>query len=632
KKVYEIDSSAQAVVLADIGFSTIEGNDKGWFSLVHKHFKRVHILNKNAYDLANVSIGIYTNGEAEEELDKLKAITYNLENGKVVETKLDVKSNVFKDKIDKNLVVKKFTFPNVKEGSIIEYEYILNSDFLTNLQPWVFQGEYPCLWSEYNLGIPDFFKYLFITQGYLNYDIKENKQNRSNFGISVPGGTGRNENLTFFANVTDYRWVIKNSPALKEENYTTTIKNHIQKIEFQLSEQSQPLKDHRYIESWPKVSEQLLERESFGLQLNKDNGWLNDLIKPLVTGVNSQSEKAKRIFEYVRNNFTCTDHSGSYLSQTIKNVVKTRNGNVAEINLLLIAMLKHEKIQADPVILSTRTHGATYSLYPLLYQYNYVICKIEIDGKAIYLDATEPLLGFGRLPIRCYNGPARVINKDAPLIDFSAGSLLETKVTSVFIVNDEKGNLIGSMQQTPGYYESFRLRDRIKEKGKEQLQKDIKQAFITEIEISNFQLDSLDKTEEPFFIKYDFDIKEEKADIIYLYPMFGEGYKENPFKSAERAYPVEMPYAFDETFNLQLDVPIGYVVDELPKSMIVKLNEENEGIFEYRISHSGGVISFRSRVRISRAFFLPEEYEMLREFFNLVVKKQAEQIVFKKKN
>jgi hypothetical protein len=340
---------------------------------------------------------------------------------------------------------------------------------------------------------------------------------------------------------------------------------------------------------------------------------------------------AKRIFNYVRDNFTCTDYSRHSTDQTLKNLVKSRNGNVAEINLLLTAMLRYEDIIADPVLLSTRSHGSTYPLYPILSQYNYVVTKAEIDGKTFYLDATEPRLGFGRLPLRCYNGPARVINNEAALIEFNADSLMEAKISTVFISNDEKGNLIGSMQQTPGYYESLSLRDRIKEKGKEQLHKDIKQAFNTEIEISNFQLDSLDKTEDPLFIKYDFDIKEEKADIIYLNPMFGEGYKDNPFKSAERAYPVEMPYAFDETYNLQLDVPMGYVVDELPKSMVVKLNEENEGMFEYRISQSGDVISFRSRVRISRALFLPEEYEMLREFFNLVVKKQAEQIVFKKK-
>ena len=52
----------------------------------------------------------------EEELESVKAYTYNLENGKVVETKLDVKSGVFKDKISKNLVVKKFTFPISKKA------------------------------------------------------------------------------------------------------------------------------------------------------------------------------------------------------------------------------------------------------------------------------------------------------------------------------------------------------------------------------------------------------------------------------------------------------------------------------------------------------------------------------------
>jgi hypothetical protein len=54
-------------------------------------------------------------------------------------------------------------------------------------------------------------------------------------------------------------------------------------------------------------------------------------------------------------------------------------------------------------------------------------------------------------------------------------------------------------------------------------------------------------------------------------------------------------------------------------------------MFEYRISESGGVVSMRSRLLLKRTFFQPDEYENLREFFNLVVKKHAEQIVFKKK-
>ena len=163
--VYSIDSNAAAVVIADIGTSSITGNSKGWFSIEFRHFKRIHILKKGAYDLADVEIPLYTDGRNEEQLHNLKAYTYNIENGKVVEVKLDSKSGVFQDKLSKNHLVKKFTFPAIKEGSIIEYEYTVQSDFIFNLQPWEFQGAYPRLWSEYNVSIPEFLYYVFLSQG-----------------------------------------------------------------------------------------------------------------------------------------------------------------------------------------------------------------------------------------------------------------------------------------------------------------------------------------------------------------------------------------------------------------------------------------------------------------------------------
>ncbi len=630
-KVYSIDSNANAVVIADIGSSRIEGNNKAWFSLVYKHFKRIHILNKNGYDIANVSISLYSDGEDEEQLEKLRAVTYNLEDGKVVETKLDLKNNVFKDKISKNRVTRKFTFPNVKEGSIIEYEYTIVSDFLSNLQPWEFQGAYPRLWSEYNLSVPVFLGYVFLTQGYKTYDIKNKEQHNESFQIADSRGAGATERFSFNAFVDDHRWVIKNVPPLKEESYTSTIDNHITKIEFQLSEYRDPLRYRNIMGSWPKLTEDLMNSEFFGQQLNKDNGWLKDIIGPVVNASGSNAGKARKIFTYVQDNFTCTSHDRFSMDQTLKGMIKTRNGNVAEINLLLTAMMKYAGIEADPVILSTRSNGYTFPLYPILDKFNYVICRAVIDDKTFYLDASEPHIGFGRLPLRCYNGHARVVSKAAEAVELSSDAVTETKITSVFIINDEKGNLVGSVLQTAGYYESNELRDRIKEKGQEQLQKDIKKAFGAEIVISNFRLDSLDRYENELGIHYDFDIKDEKEDIIYMNPLFGEGYKENPFKSAERFYPVEMPFTMDETINLQLEVPHGYVVDELPNSLLVKMNEQEDGMFEYRISQSGDNISLRNRIRFKRSFFMPEEYETLREFFNLIVKKQAEQIVFKKK-
>jgi hypothetical protein len=630
--VYPIDSNAQAVVIADVGYTFMEGNNKNSISVVTKHYKRVHILNKNAFDVASESISFYKSGDVEEELDKLKAVTYNLENGKVVETKLDTKNGVFKETVNKNRFVKKFTLPNIKEGCIIEFEYTVRSDFFWQLDPWMFQGPYPILWSEYNLEMPEFLGYTFLSRGYKKYDITDKKTRSTSFTITDSRGTGASERGQFTTNVTDHRWVIKNVPALKEENFTSTLRNHITRLEFQLAELRPPYAYKNFIQSWSKVTTDLLRNESFGEKIARDNGWLDEYTNPLVLGAKSDLEKARRIYYYVRDNFTCTNYSDFYADQSLKNIVKTKKGTVAEINLLLTAMLKHERITADPVMLSTRSHGQTYELYPLMTQYNYVVVKADIGTTSYFMDATEPRLGFGHLPVRCYNGHARVVNQTADPVYFTPDTLLERSSTSVFMINDEKGNMVGSLNRVPGYFESFSLREKVNEKGKEALETEVKKSFAQEVAIAKFKLDSLNKPEELVWMSYDFDILDPKEDIIYFNPLLAsEGYKENPFKSAERFYPVEMPYGFDRAYNLQMEVPEGYVVDELPKSMVVKMNEAEEGMFEYRISQSGTSISFRCRIQLKRAYFDPDEYEMLREFFNMIVAKESEQIVFKKK-
>lgn len=632
KKIYSIDSNAAAVVIADIGSSKFEGNSKGWFSLEFKHYRRVHILNKNGYDAANVEVRLYFDGDAEEKLGKVKAVTYNLENGKVIETKLDVKRNIFKDKIDKNLVVAKFTLPDVKEGSIIEYEYNITSDFMTNLQPWTFQGQYPRLWSEYTVSIPQFFSYVFLSQGDRLYDINDRKEHTTNFTVIDGGGVRASENYTFNAGVTDYRWVKKNVKTLKEESYTSTLRNHVAKIEFQLSEFKEPLTYRRIMGTWEMLAADLLKSEYFGEQLDKNNGWLKDEIDPIVANASSKEEIARKIYAYVRDNYTTTEYNSIYLDQSLKNLVKSRKGTVAEINLLLTTMLNTAGVNADPVILSTRSHGSTYRLYPIRSRFNYVIARCNIEGKFQYLDASESDLGFGFLPVRCYNGHARVINKHAEPIELDPQSLAEKKLTSVFIINDSTGGLVGSTQQTPGYYSSLNVRDKCKAKGKSVLQEEYKKLGGSDMSITNFQVDSLKRLEDVVKVSFDFSMSKGDEDIIYMNPiMFGEGFKENPFKSAERLYPVEMPFTLDETYTLQLEIPTGYEIDELPQQVVAKMNENNDGFFEYRISASGSMISFRTRLTISRTVFYPEEYQMLRDFFALVVKKHAEQIVFKKK-
>lgn len=627
------DSAAGAVIVADFGTSSFDGNQHGWFSLTFKHSRRVKILQRSGFDAATVVIPLYTAGTETEKLESLRASTYTLENGKVVETKLDDKS-IFTDKISKHWINKKFTFPALKEGAIIEFSYTQTSPFLFQLQPWKFQGQYPRLWSEYQVDMPNFFQYAIIAQGYVPFFISKTESRRNNFMMTDPGGAGKDERFTFEDDVVTHRWVMKDVPAMKEEPFTTTLDNYIAKIEFQLSRYNFPNsvpKDQ--MGNWTTLTETLMKNEDFGSDLTRNNSWLDDSLKVILKGANTNLEKAKKIYAYVRDNFLCTGHSSLYTSSSLKTTFKNKNGNEADLNLLLTAMLLHEKITADPVILSTRSHGFTSPIYPLVGRFNYVVCRTNIDSSFFYLDASEPWLGFGKLPGRCYNGDARLICLDHPSsLSLSADNMKEQKMTIVFLSKEEKGaGLIGHLQSTPGFNEACGIRMKIKEKGQQEFSKGIQTAYSGEIGFSNLEVDSLKEPDQPLAVEYDLSIKPDASNgVFYFNPMLSEGYKENPFKAAERVYPVEMPGIMDETYILNMDIPDGYEVDELPKSAKVLFNDD-EGFFEYMMVKNADNIQFRTRLQLKKANYKPEDYNTLRDFFGFIVKKESEQIVFKKK-
>jgi hypothetical protein len=634
-KTYAIDTGVNAVVLADVGSTQIKGNKKGWFSLEYKHLLRIHILKNSGYNKATVEIPLYTEGELEEELNDLKAVTYNLENGKVVETKLNVKTSVFREKIDKNTVIKKFTFPNVKEGSVIEYELTLSSDFLFNIQPWIFQGDIPHLWSQYTVSVPQFLNYTLIPQGNLSYYLTDRKDKDGSYMVDVQKEVAHsvvNDRIQISCGISDFRWAMKDIPAFKEEPFTSSLGNYVAKLEFQLAGYLAPLTEEKILTTWPDMMQRLLKREDFGVQLETAANWLPSVLKPIIQGAATETEKARKIYKYVRDNFTCTDQSQLFTESSLEKVANKKNGGVAEINLLLIAMLRNAGLQAEPVILSTRDHGFVYEQYPVASRFNYVICRAKVDGKEILLDASRPRMGFGRLHYDCYNGQARVVNEDATILSLKPDQLTENRQTSIFIYNEPNGKWSGHASKLYGYYASDKIRQKISADGNAGLMKELNTEYGSELKIDSLRVDSILNTDEPVTVYFEFKHENEQQDILYVNPVMGEHLTQNPFKSANRQYPVEMPYKLNELYSLSMEIPEGYVVDELPKSVTIKLNSDDDDVvFQYKISKSEKNVLLNYKLAINQPFFYPAEYNSLREFFNNVVAKMDEQVVFKRK-
>jgi Domain of Unknown Function with PDB structure (DUF3858)/Transglutaminase-like superfamily len=629
----KFDSGANAVIIADVGSTTFEGNNKGRFTLVFTRYMRVKIMNKNGFDAGNHQISLYHNSDGDvERISSLKGSTFNLENGVVSETKLDEKS-VFNEKYNKNLDLRKFSMPALKEGSIFDLIYTIKSPFETELRPWAFQSEYPCLWSEYEVVIPPPFHYVMSLQGDQNFDVNTTKAVYSNYSIREENGTSQADIYNISGSSIDQRWVKKNVFALHEEPYTTTLDNYNSRVAFQLNyiQWTQQSEKHDYMTTWETRSKALLEDEEFGLALNYENNWMSDELKGITADAQSEKEKAYKIFCYIRDNFKSTSDHGLYAHNPLKTVFKSKQGNVAEINLLLTAMLRKSGIDADPVILSTRDNGIASATYPLISQYDYVICIAYIDKGIFYLDASRPFNGFGQLTSNCYNGWGHIINEQKPLpVPLFSDSVKETSITNVLIFNDDKGKSSGAYKSVLGRSESFDVRKEISESSEKSYAKKIQTESSSDIAIENFGVDSLHKFDFPLSVHYDFDIKNlGSTDVLYFNPMFGEEYKTNPFKAFERHYPVEVPYMIDEMYLLTMDVPAGYQIDELPKSARVAYNDK-EGLFEYLIQKGEGNLQMRVHLKLNKAFFPVDEYPTLRDFFAFVVKKESEQIVFKK--
>lgn len=631
-----VDSGDAAVILFDIASSDFEGNNNGDFSLIFKHHKRVLIRKRTAFDAATVAIQLYSGGStaSTERITELQASTFFIENGQVVEKKLD-KDDLLTEKINSELSLRKFTLPDIREGCIIDFEYTVRSPYYSRLKSWTFQDRYPVLWSEYTVTIPFIFDYLTSTYGYLPYTVNQGSRKFKTYTMRIPSSNAgmASDVLTLSGESATNTWAIKDVPPFKPESYISSAINHISRIHFQLRSVRYSETNITYvIKDWFSTAAGLMKDPDFSKELYEENGWIKDEVKRL-TADGDDLSKAKKIFEFIRDHFTCNEYDARWLSQPLRKTFQSKTGNVADINMLLTAMLKKAGYAATPVILSTRDNGKANEAVALLTQYNYVISRVELNGQAYLLDASRSRIGFGDLPADCYNGSGRIIDRVPALIPLESDSVSNVDITSIQLNNDEGGKMKGGYYGMAGKFESMNLRDKYSGKKPEEILKEITQGYPQGFSFENLAIDSLKLYDFPLTVRYDIkaDMGGGDEDIIYFNPVLKEGYQKNPFVSAERLYPVEMPFCMNETYLLTMEIPKGYKVEELPKSARVNFNE-NEGSFEYIISKQGENIMLRSKIFFKKAVFAPEDYEVLRNFFGYIVKKHGEQIVFKKIN
>jgi hypothetical protein len=183
------------------------------------------------------------------------------------------------------------------------------------------------------------------------------------------------------SNVYTMTWALKDIPPYSEEPFVNSIDSDISGIRFQLLgfPNWYTHREESVLKNWETLDKDLYRSSAFGGVMTSAKRWERRELMTIVPDSANDLDKATAVFTFVRDHF---------LTQSREFM---------------------EGLPAEAIILSTKDNGQLNPSYPLVENFNYVITRVDIDGKVYLPDATAPRIGFGKLPLDCYNGYARVI-------------------------------------------------------------------------------------------------------------------------------------------------------------------------------------------------------------------------------
>lgn len=606
---YAPDSSASAVYLIDFGEATFRESDLSMSMEVHV---RIKILDQEGLDFADLTLG-YVKGESD--YSKLKASIYNLENGKVVEHEIS-KKDWITEKVNDRYWTKKVSFPNAKIGSVIEYSYRRNAGDLYRLPSWSFQSSIPVAYSEYKLQMPKYGSYQPKMQGY-QVPAYHNTANGS------------------------YHIIMKDVPALTKEPYVSTIENFRSRVEFEIKSISVPgYGTEVFLENWEEINKELFESEGIGAALNKNNAVRR--IFPEGKNWEVNKESMIEIYNHVRDHFEWNKRASYRVVDSSKELWKEAKGDNADINITLGQFLKHVGFDVYPVILSTRGNGYLNKFVPVVNQFNYLVLSVAVGEERYLIDATDRFRPYNVLPSRAINGEGLMITPYGPKwVNLNSNKEINSKIiTGDFSLNEDSA-LEGKMQVVlrsssaaalrASLYKEQEKAETTEESDAEEDEESLDDYKTGEVE--NLEVKNLDIPEQSLEILYDFTSDlgvNEIGNNIFLNPLLIKMASENPFKLEKRLYPVEFSEPIANTYIFKIQVPEGYEVEELPQSINLTL-PDNGGKYMYTSAAQGDVVQIMVRFSLSKLTYLPQEYPTLKKLYELIIAKQEEQVVLKKK-
>lgn len=567
--------------------------------LIKKYAYRVKIYDKDkSEDWLNLDISLQENNAGSREtLNSVKAYVYNLEDDKIAETKVD-KSSKFKSKENKYVTVNKFAFPNIKNGSVIEYQYEVASPFMYEIPLIYIELDTPSLYTEYVLDSPTNMSYHIDLTGGLK-----------------PKYQKVGEEFLYGTDSKTYRFAYENVKSFKTEKFVKNNDNYRTKLRAELHSTYFNNGLKTYTSTWEDIRKMLWDHEDFGNQYRKDR-LVKDLLPKTVSDETDEMKKANAVLDFVKNTYTWNETNSFYTEVGLKELIKTKTGNAGDLNLMLINLMRNAGLKTYPILISTVRNGSVNLTFPNIGNFNYVIAAVEINKNMHLFDATSKQSREGILPARVWNNNGLLLKDDkAEVISINNIKSSHNSHTTKAKINPD-GTVFGIYQDQDEGLLALNAKESFDE-NPDKYTKQYKENFSVDFsDINSKVLDDGNFQSTMKFTSNNMIDNLGKRKIIN--PLLFLHQNTNDFDQEEvRKYMIDFISPISKKKIVEIEIPEGFDVADLPKNKKI-VTEDKEITYSYIVEKKGNKIITVSEYKIASADYPKEYYPAFKQIWKVI--------------
>lgn len=613
---------AVAVVLLDDGQTTVKANGD-----IEYHIRRVYKLLRpeprgdSYYNIAHVSFN------NEMKIKFLKAWTI-MPNGNEIEVKekdfAEVSLTSFE--VFSDAKAKLIKFPEANPGSVVGFEYIQTRRPFTLDQIWSFQEEVPVRRSRFTLSLPAGWEFTALW---------------ANHPEQKPEVTGSNT----------YVWEVLDSPAIELEPEMPPFT---------------AVGVHMYVKFFPhdpnirgKVTGSWKDIGAWDWSLIEPRRTVTPAIKEKVVELTSslpnRAEKIKALAQFTQQQIRYAAIEigiGGVQPHAAGDVFAHRYGDCKDKATLLNTMLQEIGVSSYNVIINTR-RGVTRPEFPGHY-FDHAILAIQLPddveearfyavikhptlGRLLFFDPTDERVPLGYLPSELQDSYGLVVTPQGgelvatPLLPPSTNRLLRTASLDL----SAAGNLTGEIKEIRWGGPAEQSRSQLLElppAKRSKVFEELLGSSLGNFTLTNATVGNLEKNDESLLLNYKFFAEgyaKRAGDLLVVRPRV-VGQKGSSILSGKpRKYPIEFHEATRQDDQIEITLPSGYAVDELPEPVKA---ECAYGTYKSEVKVDGNKLHYNRTYEIRDIYVPTQKLAEVKDFFQQIAADEHSSAVLRRAN